>query len=225
LEPSQDLDLEETTPMISCHALVSINTPQTLKIGGYIKNKKVIMLIDSCSTRNFINYKLVKGLNCFLFPTPKYKVVIVDGGTINCSRKCHKFKLNMGEYLFDSPMNSIQMGGVDVILVVQWLQSLGKMALNFQYIFMIFSLEGKEIELRGIQGKPSKVISSNSMTKSLQKGHHGVSAQLFSLDVQTSMSSTPVDLQIVINNNSKVFGEMPKIFHLLESMTMLFICS
>jgi hypothetical protein len=28
------------------------------------------------------------------------------------------------------------------------------------------------------------------------------------LDVQTSTSSTPVDLQIVINNHSKVFGEM-----------------
>jgi hypothetical protein len=57
----------------------------------------------------------------------------------------------------------IQMGGVDVVLGVQWLQSLGTMALNFQYIFMRFSLEGKEIELRGIQGKPSKVISSNNM--------------------------------------------------------------
>jgi hypothetical protein len=40
LVPSQDLDLEETTPMIYFHALVGISTPQTLKIQGYIKNKK-----------------------------------------------------------------------------------------------------------------------------------------------------------------------------------------
>jgi hypothetical protein len=40
LEPSQDLELEETTPTIFCHALADINTPQTLKIEGYIKNKK-----------------------------------------------------------------------------------------------------------------------------------------------------------------------------------------
>jgi hypothetical protein len=84
-----------------------------------------------------------------------------NGGIINCSRKYHSIKLNMGEYLLDSPMTSIQMGGDDVVLGLQWLQSLGTMALNFQYLFMIFSLEGKEIELRGIQGKPSKVISSN----------------------------------------------------------------
>jgi hypothetical protein len=95
--------------------------------------------------------------------------MIADGGTINCSRKCHSIKLTMGEYLLDSPMIAIQMGGVDVVLGVQWLQSLGTMALNFQELFMRFSSEGKEIELRGIQGKPSKVISSNNMTKLLKK--------------------------------------------------------
>jgi hypothetical protein len=131
----------------------------------------------------------------------------------------------MGEYLLDSPMIAIQMGGVDVVLGVQWLQSLGTMALNFQELFMRFSSEGKEIELRGIQGKPSKVISSNNMTKLLKKGHHGVIAQLCSLDVQTSRPSTPVDLQKVIDNHSKVFGEIPKGLPPTEIMTMLFICN
>ena len=32
LEPLQDIELEETTPTISCHALDDISTPQTLKI-------------------------------------------------------------------------------------------------------------------------------------------------------------------------------------------------
>jgi hypothetical protein len=43
------------------------------------------------------------------------------------------------------------------------------MALDFQYIFMSFSLEDKEIELKGIQGKLSKVISSKNMKKLLKK--------------------------------------------------------
>ena len=34
---------EEITPTISCHALAGISTPQTLKIEGYIKKKKVII--------------------------------------------------------------------------------------------------------------------------------------------------------------------------------------
>jgi hypothetical protein len=67
----------------------------------------------------------------------------------------------MGEYILDSPMIAIQMGGVKVALGVQWLQSQGIMALNFQQLFMRFSFEGREIELISIQGKPSKVMISN----------------------------------------------------------------
>ena len=75
---------------------------------------------------------------------------------------------------------------------------------------MRFSLGGNKIEFKGIQGKPSKVISSNSMTKLLKKGNWGVVSQLCLLDVQTSIFYAPLDLQIVINNHSKVFSEMPK---------------
>jgi hypothetical protein len=84
----------------------------------------------------------------------------------------------MGEYVMNSTMICIPMGGADVVLGIQWLQTLGTMAFNFQEIFMKFSLEGKEIELRGITRKPNKVISSNGMKKLLKKGHQGVIAQL-----------------------------------------------
>jgi hypothetical protein len=79
------------------------------------------MLIDSSSTHNFINYKLAKDLNCFVFPTLEFQVMITYGGIINCFGKCHSIKLNMGEYYLDSPMISIQMGGANIILGVQWL--------------------------------------------------------------------------------------------------------
>jgi hypothetical protein len=76
--------------------------------------------------------------------------MIADGATTNCYGKCNSIKLNMGEYFLDSSMISIQMGGVDVVLGVQWLQSLGIVVINFQDIFMMFSSDGKEIDLRGI---------------------------------------------------------------------------
>jgi hypothetical protein len=104
LEPSQGLELEDTTPTIYRHALDGINTPQTLKIEVYIKNKNIIMFIDFGSIHNFINYILTKLVNLFIYPKLEFQVMIVDGGTINCSRKCHNIKLGTGEYLLDSPM-------------------------------------------------------------------------------------------------------------------------
>jgi hypothetical protein len=51
IPPSTSKDVE---PYISMHGLICISTPQTLKLIGYIKNHKVIVLIDSGITHNFI---------------------------------------------------------------------------------------------------------------------------------------------------------------------------
>ena len=58
LEEKKEETIEEITPTVSCNALDGITTPQTLKIEGYIKKKKVIVLIDSPSTHNFIYSKI-----------------------------------------------------------------------------------------------------------------------------------------------------------------------
>jgi hypothetical protein len=136
--------------------------------------------------------------------------MIADGRTINISGKCNKININIGEYVIISPMIVIPMGGAYVVLGIQWLQSLGTMDYNFQELFMKFSLEGKEIELRGITGKFSKVINSNGMTKLLKKRNQGVIAQLCSLYVQTSKPSIPLYLQGIIDKHSKVFEDIPK---------------
>eukprot|EP00253_Pinus_taeda_P031530 PITA_31530 len=163
----KSLDKEEMNPTISCNALAGISTPKTIKIEGQIKKKMVIVLIDSGSTHNFIHCKLEKELNCFLYPTVECQVMVANGEMINCSGKCHNIKLSMGEYVLISPMLSIPMGGVDVVLGVQSLQSLGKIAFNFQEPFIKFSAERKEVELWGIAGKPRRIISSNDLQKVL----------------------------------------------------------
>ena len=93
-------------------------TTQTLKIEGHFKKKNLIMLIDLGSTHNFIHCKVAKELNFFLYPTPECQVMVANGGTINCSRKCHDIKLIMGEYVLNSSILFIPMGGVDVVLGV-----------------------------------------------------------------------------------------------------------
>eukprot|EP00253_Pinus_taeda_P028176 PITA_28176 len=205
----QSLDKEEMNPTISCNESAGITTPQTFKIEGQIKKKKVIVLIDLGSTHNFIHCKIAKELNCFLYPTLECQVMVANGGTINCSRKCHNIKLSMGEYVLTSPIISILMGVVDVVLGVQWLQSLGTITFNFQELFMKFSADGKEVELGGIVWKQGKIISSNGMTKLLKEEQRGVIVELCSLDVSTSESYISLDLQKVLENHSKVF-ETPK---------------
>ena len=61
--------------------------------------------------------------------------MVANGGTINFSGKFHNIKLSKGDYVLNSLILSIPMGGADVILGVQWLQSLGTVDFNFQELF------------------------------------------------------------------------------------------
>ena len=71
---------------------------------------------------------------------------------------------------------------------------MGTIAFNFEELFMKFLWEGKEFELRGIEGKPCKIISAHGMTKILKKQQRGVIVQLCSLDVQTSKLAVSQDI-------------------------------
>jgi hypothetical protein len=67
LSPTDDItfpyDPPEFEPLILLHALTSFSTPQTLKLIGYIKHRKVIILVDSGSTHNFIPCHLAQEVN------------------------------------------------------------------------------------------------------------------------------------------------------------------
>jgi len=99
---------------ISYNALTRITTRKTLNIEGYIKKKKVTVLIDLGSTCDFIHCKVAKDLNFFLYPAPKCQVMVENSGTVNFSGKCQNINTTMGEYALNSPMLSIPMGSVDV---------------------------------------------------------------------------------------------------------------
>jgi hypothetical protein len=74
------------------------------------------VLIYCGSTHNFTNHVLAKLLNCLIYPTLDFQVMIADEGTINCLGKCHNIKLIVRNYLLDIPIISISMGGGDVVL-------------------------------------------------------------------------------------------------------------
>ena len=167
------------------------------------------MLIDSGSSHNFIHFKVAKEFNCILYQVLECQVMVANGRTINCFGKCHNIKITMGDYVLNSPMISIPMGGADVALGVKWLQSFGTIAFNFQEIFLKLFSKGNEVELQGIARKLGNIISSNVMKNLLKKDQQGLIAQLCSLEVPTSKSSISPYLQKVLDNQSKVF-ETPK---------------
>jgi hypothetical protein len=64
-----DITPPEVEPIISLNALTGFSAPQTLKLIGYIKNQKVIILVDSGSTHNFIHHRISQKLIATSMPS------------------------------------------------------------------------------------------------------------------------------------------------------------
>jgi hypothetical protein len=82
----------------------------------------------------------------------------------------------MGEYHLKTHMFSIEMGGCDVVLGVEWLCTLGPITMDFKDLYMSFTKEGHKHTLKGITSSSLEIITSHHMEKLLKKGHSGIIA-------------------------------------------------
>jgi hypothetical protein len=81
-------------PIISLNALTGFSAPQTLNIIGYIKNRKVIILIDSGNTHDFIHHRITLETHCYIHAANKFQIIIANGGSIKCGGCCKNVSSN-----------------------------------------------------------------------------------------------------------------------------------
>jgi hypothetical protein len=64
--------------------------------------------------------------------------MIANGGSMKCGGHCENVWLQMGDYSLKTHMFSIEMGGCDIVLGVEWLQTLGPITMDFCELYMSF---------------------------------------------------------------------------------------
>ena len=133
-EENLDVNVEskEIMPKISLAAITGITQSQTLKLRGHVKKENVTVLIDTGSTHNFIDVNVAKRLNLFIYPAIDIRVMVADVKKIDGIRKCHKVKLQIDDYNMESKFYTIPLGGVDIVLGIEWLLRLGSYSTNHQ---------------------------------------------------------------------------------------------
>ena len=60
-----------------------------------------------------------------------FQVLIVDGGTMKFEGRCENIKLQMCNYHKKTHIFSIEMGGCNIVLGVEWIYTLGPITMNF----------------------------------------------------------------------------------------------
>jgi hypothetical protein len=81
-------DPPEVEPVISLSALIGFSAPQTIKLIGYIKHRKVIILVDSGSTHNFIHCRIAQETNCYIRAVNNFQIMIANGRSMKCGGCC-----------------------------------------------------------------------------------------------------------------------------------------
>jgi hypothetical protein len=198
-------DPPEVEPVISLNALTGFSTPQTLKLIGYIKHQKVIILVDSGSTHNFIHRRIAQETHCYIHAVNNFQIMIANGGSMKCGGHCENVRLQIGDYHLKSHMFAIDMGGCDIVLGADWLRTLGPILMDFKELTMQFDQEGHQYKFQGITVGSPEIISSHRMEKLLKKGHSGVIAQLHAIQA-TETPSVPQDLQAILSKHQVVFS-------------------
>jgi hypothetical protein len=198
-------DPSEVEPIISLNALTGFSAPQTLKLIGYIKHRKVIILVDSGSTHNFIHRRIAQETHCYIHVVNNFQIMIANGGSMKCGGRCENVHLQIGDYHLKSHMFSIDMGGCDIVLGADWLRTLGPILMDFKELSMQFDQEGHQYKFQGIINGSPEVISSHRMEELLNKGHSSVISQLHAIQA-TETPPVSQDLQALLSKHQMVFS-------------------
>ncbi|KAL0543107.1 hypothetical protein IC582_018194 [Cucumis melo] len=149
-----------TVVELSINSVVGLNDPGTMKVRGKLLGEEVVILIDCGATHNFVSEKLGKGV-------------------------CEKLEVQLKGWKIVEDFLPLELGGVDVILRMQWLYSLGVTTVDWKNLSLSFVAEGKEVNIKGDPSLTKARISLKNMIKNWEEKDSGFLIECRSLQVKT----------------------------------------
>jgi hypothetical protein len=163
------LDPLEVESIISLNSIIGLSSPQTLKLIGYIKHQKVIIIFDIDNIHNFIHCCIAQETNFYMREINNFQIIISISRSMKCGESCENVCLQIDQYHMKYYMFSIDMSGCDIVLGVEWLRNLDPILMDFKEIIMQFHKEGKQYKFQGITTGSLEIISSHHMEKAHKK--------------------------------------------------------
>lgn len=212
-EEECEVTKEEKTPefaecaAFSARSAVGISSPHTTKLRGAVGDVQALILIDR-ATHNFIDERLIVKLGLVPEQTGSYVVITGSGRPVRGGGVCRNVTLMMQGYSVTTDFLPLELNNVDVILGIQWLETLGEMRVNWKLQTMNISLSGNWMRLQGEPDICCSEVSLKAMRKVLEQQELSVLVECRELAVDTKEERKGLkSLTKLLQYYEKVFEE------------------
>ena len=103
-----------------------------MKLLGVVQGAEVVILVDSGATSNFISASLLRKLGLVCDSCAKFAVVLGTGKEVRGQDECRNVQLSFESITVTLNFLVLDLGHLDVVLGVQWLEILGPMAVDWK---------------------------------------------------------------------------------------------
>ena len=109
---------------MSLNSVAGLTMPRTMKMKGMIGAQVEVCLIDLGATHNFVSTEIVSKMNLLVTKTGAYGVTMGTGDSVKGEGLCCSVAQHLQGIDIVNDFLSLRLGSSDVILGVQWLESL-----------------------------------------------------------------------------------------------------
>ena len=155
---------------LSLNALAGFNGGRTIKLEGEVKNHSVLVLIDCGATHSFIQQELVQKLSLPMDDKVSFMVQLGDARNVGGQGVCRDVELKLQGLVVTHNLYPFQLGGTDVILGADWLESLGEVLVNWRKSTLKIDMGGEWICLQGNQALQKTSMSLDAICRSTKCG-------------------------------------------------------
>lgn len=128
--------------------LASRKESRTMKLIGKIGGIPLVVLVDSGASHNFISPEVVLDLGLKAEATYQMGVRLGDSHRIQTQGRYPVVQIQLGELEIVVETCIIELGRIDLILGVRWLETLGKVIVDWKEMTISFVKDRKAIILR-----------------------------------------------------------------------------
>ena len=180
---------------------MGLTSLKTMKLQWTIGVQLVVILIDSGATHNFISSELVRKMAIPIETTKAYGVLL-GTGFVQGAGICKQVTVCLQDIEILEDFLPFYLSSSDIILGIQWLETLGNIQINWKCQRRSFRIQGQKVTLQGDPRLYRSLISLKAMVRAVQVEGRGILVEYGGMELveATVMESVPASIRAVMES-------------------------